>query len=1720
MALAPIARDGVRVGALDLTAVRIESDSSALTQTWASLVQQGVPRWSGGVAPDGGFRDQRTLVPVGPESLGLAISALEDEGYDVAWDEPLALKEAGEQIAGNLCRDERGQWAACGEEGPNVYKTKDDVVAIKDFGQTKYFYRGADGKTSGWLAPGAPLEKAALPETLYHATTRMDALMRAPFLKGQHDDAGLGGGTNAGVSLTTSRADAVLIATELRRGHEIVTGIPTAADASEEWFRTTLTRYAREDETAAGLKAGALQSIVDDASAAYHQDMQWRQMHAPERLGEQPSSPAWDRFRGYLTGRDHFGSRSAGETFDAYKGFKLGESPLRNPLLLTDIDTLKELDPRKIGVIEVPRAGIPDQALMLPGDDYLHEVRVHADVPIKGSGSTELYSPNVAEEAKSTPDKAERDRESEHFKKFEGVAHEIDQELGLDTAQASAYGDWNGGSEASLLARVKGEVPWETLRYAAALKGLAGHQKAVGIFHAEPDGQDALHEFTLPVADWREARTLLASRGIENRTLIPTEGGTRVILIDQGGALADTVFKIGEDYDVGIKTQIGKADFLGDFADRDAAGPIFEREIAGYVQAYPDRRHARVRHPDRAWLVEAARARWRRYGRLSEAGDFDPDLHPRDEKGQWAEKPGGAEPKAKGEFAKFAKKHADRIWDAKKHDWATPAAVGDARPLKVRAFDVFRQRKDSFVRNAAELPYGDQLVQEKFPQALADMFGNVAGYKPEPKDFRIPQNWNDVADAAEVLPHQLARYIELHPTDAAQRLALAQNYARENIGLSLAADYVRIEDMNRAEPTPVVARGVPVEPIVQPPAPPEAKVAGSPPNTRDDLRAFQAFRNEGMAGFLAKVPQDDTAYNTHVIAELVTGKFIANAAWQNFANVMPDGAIDAHKMAAAGGFLIPEKLDALRTIDDIKSRPGNGWPIEALVRPEVVQAIPERARQEFFNRLQRAIDDKIGAVVAQDKIVAADKLARAEWDGLNERQKWQQGGRLVAQPEVIPKDWAGVVAHGRQDEAFGQYAAGARPVFLGAVHQGAVNAHVMNWAQQRGGMADAVALALGDILPNGHEDVDALVKDTRGLRLNSKLLDTDKLQAVKYMGDLMAKPGNEQPALELVRPEVLAKVPEADRGLFAEHLQLQVDAMIRVQKADAPPPTDGERAEAEKLVRVAWDNLSDTQKWEKGGKFLVAEEKPATPEPTPSTPTPPPTPEEDTTSANHKYQIDSWDVMPGDLRDEAFEKWKDANRSDFIRNEQDQWHENEDEVHMAQVAKIANDDDAVNDAIAKALVAAGASEESVERAKEAVGGELWLSRPEATQGRVDGAPWGKYGGFKSGDDLLDPEVLDHLEFENGKPWGEKDPNQGSFDLPNTPHRDPEAERDAFRERVHEAALANLYKAAEDVSVDAPDSDYFADQVDEYMNEIWGEKDDSEKWDEVSRWYDDVWLNDDGEVTSAPGGGASSATSDDSGPRAAKGPKVRTDWPKEPTSNSPVETTLRTGPASDVKELRGNSNVNKVYKGVIGGVKVIIKPVAEHSHEQFRDGIRVGADTEHELAAQIINDAMGRPVDMPIVAQRDFGDIEGPNGKLGHALVGEFKPGQNISQSANRWQSNDEDAANIGLLDSIIGNGDRHGNNALVENDDHIIAIDHGLAFPVSNSPFEGRFGAIQARAKNLTDAEAERMQGLVKNRAELEVKLKPYLNDEEMDALWERIETIAESKRLYTGFMR
>lgn len=181
---------------------------------------------------------------------------------------------------------------------------------------------------------------------------------------------------------------------------------------------------------------------------------------------------------------------------------------------------------------------------------------------------------------------------------LQAASSDVDRSLGLSTRDRSAIGAWSDGAENSIMTEFKG-ASLDQLRVASAMKAHLADQKAVLVFHDNPQGKSWLYKFkaTGPISQIHQQ---LLEDGIPFHTLIPTGGGATIYVADIGShEMAEKVKKAAERYGSETEAVQGDGEFIGYDEDRDGPGDdrqqrdfaksAYERIIGGSgIQGAPD----------------------------------------------------------------------------------------------------------------------------------------------------------------------------------------------------------------------------------------------------------------------------------------------------------------------------------------------------------------------------------------------------------------------------------------------------------------------------------------------------------------------------------------------------------------------------------------------------------------------------------------------------------------------------------------------------------------------------------------------------------------------------------------------------------------------------------------------------------------------------------------------------------------------------------------------------------------------------------------------------------------------------------------------------------------------------------------------------------------------------------------------------------------------------
>jgi uncharacterized protein (TIGR02996 family) len=175
--------------------------------------------------------------------------------------------------------------------------------------------------------------------------------------------------------------------------------------------------------------------------------------------------------------------------------------------------------------------------------------------------------------------------QSPHQAAYRSLAEHLYRQLGLNGKFRNAIGDWTDGAENSLVHTLEEGGDLEKMKYAAAWLGLLGNQKAVLHFQEKKDGPDSVYEIHLPGAKPEDVRKSLDQHQIAYRTLVPEDGGVRVLVYDQGRQLRPNVSLFAGTHNARVRESTGQGQFIGDSSDsptRTAARSAYRKLIDAF----------------------------------------------------------------------------------------------------------------------------------------------------------------------------------------------------------------------------------------------------------------------------------------------------------------------------------------------------------------------------------------------------------------------------------------------------------------------------------------------------------------------------------------------------------------------------------------------------------------------------------------------------------------------------------------------------------------------------------------------------------------------------------------------------------------------------------------------------------------------------------------------------------------------------------------------------------------------------------------------------------------------------------------------------------------------------------------------------------------------------------------------------------------------------------
>ena len=200
------------------------------------------------------------------------------------------------------------------------------------------------------------------------------------------------------------------------------------------------------------------------------------------------------------------------------------------------------------------------------------------------SQAYEFVSPNDLEEALDL-NGAIRELSSERQAQLRDFSNRVHEAFGMQGSMVTdAIGDWADGAEPTTVTEHSNpNLSYEEVKAMAALKGALRNQKAVIPFKVDGNGQQFLYDFFIPGQNIREARAIVAEAGIEFRTLIEQNGGTRVLVFDADGSVFDAFADLITKNKYEFQFNSGSGEFLGSWDSREEGKEVYTRTVEAEI---------------------------------------------------------------------------------------------------------------------------------------------------------------------------------------------------------------------------------------------------------------------------------------------------------------------------------------------------------------------------------------------------------------------------------------------------------------------------------------------------------------------------------------------------------------------------------------------------------------------------------------------------------------------------------------------------------------------------------------------------------------------------------------------------------------------------------------------------------------------------------------------------------------------------------------------------------------------------------------------------------------------------------------------------------------------------------------------------------------------------------------------------------------------------------
>jgi len=199
----------------------------------------------------------------------------------------------------------------------------------------------------------------------------------------------------------------------------------------------------------------------------------------------------------------------------------------------------------------------------------------------------EIYifaSPNVLENKLSWRQSKKRfNHQGQYVLKMASMT--IAELLGIEIRMADIIGDWNTGTENSLLTVLRSGITPKQAHILASYQGKIANQLSVLLFIANNKNRDSLYIVNIPINNEKEIDQVvqqLTVNSFNHRSLLIMDKKVEVILLDENQVKKQNIEEFIEKYKLNKKsrkTLKGEAQFIGSSQDRDESQFEFTQNI-------------------------------------------------------------------------------------------------------------------------------------------------------------------------------------------------------------------------------------------------------------------------------------------------------------------------------------------------------------------------------------------------------------------------------------------------------------------------------------------------------------------------------------------------------------------------------------------------------------------------------------------------------------------------------------------------------------------------------------------------------------------------------------------------------------------------------------------------------------------------------------------------------------------------------------------------------------------------------------------------------------------------------------------------------------------------------------------------------------------------------------------------------------------------------------